>query len=623
MERDCGIILGMNADGLAGMGAQHLRAGRPREAEGVLRGAVLAEPGHPEANFLLGMILCRTGRWAEAVPSLEVVVAAQPTRDEALFWLAVAKKNLGEPKAAAELCRRALAINPDNPIVLNELGVCCLMVGEAAEAEKALQKACRLQPQSGTYVFNLGMALSRLDRIYRALEAFRQSAQLDPNRAEAFLEAARILEILNQRDEVLKVMHQAAKHHPQNPQVRLALASAMAATGDKENGERLYREVSSDHPDLAGSYGLWLQKEGRFSESIATFADSLKADPVQGLPYFGLAEAKTFELNGERWHSAAKAVLDAPELDLKGRTYLAYALARSAERAKDYEEAMQFYTLANASAYQLYNAGRPFDRAHLRELTDEAISTYDQPTVRRPLPGASETDCPIFIVGMIRSGTTLLDQVIASHRDVQSAGEPVFWLREADKVRRLPAASVTANLISGLAERYLSSLRVTAGESRRITDKMPLNYAHLGLIHRTFPKAKIIHMRRQPLDTCFSIFTTFLGLGPVFSYHPSNIIFSYLEYLRLMEHWRHVLPSENFIEVDYEALVEDREPIVRDLLAFCNLDWDEACLHHDQRESTISTPSKWQARQPVYKSSVERWRPYEAWLGEFMELYPT
>jgi hypothetical protein len=296
--------------------------------------------------------------------------------------------------------------------------------------------------------------------------------------------------------------------------------------------------------------------------------------------------------------------------------YLAYALAKAYDHQGDDEKTIKAYDLANELAHRQFHEGRPFDRAVMAMLTDEAIVRYSP----APQPGASDSRTPIFIVGMIRSGTTLLDQIVSGHPDVRSAGEPVYWMREADRVRRLPNAERSAKAAQDLATNYLAALEAVTGPSPRISDKMPLNYAHLGLIHRIFPQAKLIHLRRNPMDTCLSIYTTFLGQGPNFAYDQSNIVFNYREYLRLMAHWRTVLPASIFMEVDYETLTEDKEAVARQIIAFCELPWSDECLRHDQNLSAIRTPSKWQARQPVYRTSVNRWRRYEPWLREILEL---
>lgn len=567
---------------------------------------------------MLGIVLARTGRWEEAQVHLSQTVLAQPNRDEALYWLAIAKKNLGHPAEAASLNEKALAINARNPLVLNELGLCHMTMNQPERAAQAFQQAFRLDPANGIYSFNLGLALVRLDRIYKAREAFEESIRLEPNKVETYLELVRILEILDQRQEVVRILQKAVDLHPADFQLVTALAAATAYIGNRTEAEEIFRQAMAAHPVSGNAYGLWLQQEGRFEESVDCFLTSIRSDPVQGVGYYGLSEAKVYEIDGEPWLDQAEPVIDSLELDLKGRTYLCYALAKTYERKREVEKTIHYFNLANEAAYKLYNEGRPFDRKEQRAQTDRTIQQYSAEVVNRRVEGASESNCPIFIVGMIRSGTTLLDQVISSHPEVKSAGEPVFWMRESDRVRRLKEQALTAEQVQQLAENYLAAIKLVAGESPYITDKMPLNYRHLGLIHQIFPNAKIVHLRRDPIATCFSIYTTFFGRGPNFAYNRSNIAANYRDYLRLMEHWRAVLPSSTLIETDYESIVADRRIAVSKVLTFCNLDWNDACLFHERNGSSIRTPSNWQARQPIYSDSVERWKTYLPWLGELL-----
>jgi len=606
---------------------QALRSGKGSDAEKLLKAIAQEAPDHAESHLVLGILYSRTQRWQFADPYLTKVLLLQPNRDEAMYWLAQAKKNLGQVQEAADLCERALLIQPQNPVVLNELGLCRLTLNQPDLAERALSRAIRLAPTNGAFLFNYGMALSRLDRIYKARDAFRESMLLEPHRVATYLELVRVLEILDARTEVVQVLEQGVKVHPTEFQLLTALASALALVDRKDEAEELFQRAMFAHPLSGNAYGLWLQQEGRFEESVACFETALRSQPAQGVGYFGLAEAKQYELNGTPWLPIATQYFGSEELDLKGQTYLCYALAKASEKQAPPEQTIGWYHKANECAFRLYNEGRPFDREELSRSKDRIRQTYNAETVRTPLQGHSTSISPIFIVGMIRSGTTLLDQVLSSHPQISSAGEPVFWMREADRIKRMPQEQLDRQAINDIVQRYQLAVEAVAGKSDRITDKMPLNYPHVGLILRIFPNAKIIHMRRSPLDTCFSIYTTFLGQGPNFAYNESNIVFNYLQYLKMMEHWQLVLPKNRFTEIQYESLVEDREPILRDLADFLEVGWSDQLLHHEQNDSSIRTPSKWQARQPIYRSSLQKWKIYEPWLGELLSLaqlpYPS
>jgi len=222
---------------------------------------------------------------------------------------------------------------------------------------------------------------------------------------------------------------------------------------------------------------------------------------------------------------------------------------------------------------------------------------------------------------MIRSGTTLLDQILSRHQAIKSAGECEYWTsRGVSTTIALMDGSLPKGRLRQLGEEYVQNLRRAGGDAPKIVDKMPPNFEHLGLIHCALPNAKILLIRRNPLDTALSIYMTHFGLGPPYAYNKGNIVSHYRHYLNTMEHWRASLPTGTMFELDYEDLVLNSEPVVRNVLEFLGLDWDSSCLEQGSGDSAIQTPSRWQARQPIYKSSVERWKRYEPWLGELLSL---
>jgi hypothetical protein len=228
----------------------------------------------------------------------------------------------------------------------------------------------------------------------------------------------------------------------------------------------------------------------------------------------------------------------------------------------------------------------------------------------------------VFIVGMPRSGTTLLEQILSSHPAVAPGGELPFWIQRLDDSNASAIGRAEAGGLTEAAEEYLRLLRQIGPHALRVTDKAPFNFEFLGQLRLALPNARIIHCLRRPIDTGLSIFFTNFTQEQRYAWDQGDIVFQYRQYERLMDHWRRVLRPERFTEVQYETLVADREAETRRLIAFCGLDWDEACLAPERNDRKVQTSSLWQARQPVYKTSVERWRRYEPWLGELRELLP-
>jgi hypothetical protein len=300
-----------------------------------------------------------------------------------------------------------------------------------------------------------------------------------------------------------------------------------------------------------------------------------------------------------------------------GEMRMRYALGRAYEQLKEFESAITHFDAANELAFAIHNAAHPFSPDQLQAEHERVKSLFSTLT-SSPLESTSNAS-PIFIVGVIRSGTTLLDQIVSSHRSVSSAGELRFWIEETLRVAANPSEPPPGE-VAELGRRYLAYARLLSGETETFTDKMPLNFAYLGIIAQALPKARFLHIRRHPIDTCLSIYTTYFGQGANFAYSRRNIVAYYRAYLRMMEFWRSAIPSTQLFELDYEDLISTPETLVPAMIDFCGLAWDEACLRHHENPVSINTPSRWQARQPIYKTSAERWRNYEPWLGEFAEL---
>ena len=224
---------------------------------------------------------------------------------------------------------------------------------------------------------------------------------------------------------------------------------------------------------------------------------------------------------------------------------------------------------------------------------------------------------------MPRTGSTITDQILSSHPAVASAGESAFWSTRRTDWGLAQNAVPDSGTLARAVEDYCALLRGVDPNARRVVDKALMNFEMLHLIRLTFPDARIIHCRRHPVDTCLSIYFTNFGDRHPYASHRADLVFRYQQYERLMAHWRSILPPDRFTEVDYEKLVTDREAETRRLVAFIGLEWDDACLAPEKNERVVRTASVWQARQPVYQTSVERWRRYEPWLGELRDLLPA
>jgi len=365
-----------------------------------------------------------------------------------------------------------------------------------------------------------------------------------------------------------------------------------------------------------------LQEQGRFSEAETSILRSLELQPVQGFGYFLLAHNRKMVEEDRPAVRQMESVASDPGLHPTDRRYVNFALGKSYDDLKSYEEAMRSLDRANGevsgssggpSAVSVRYAERI--RAYQRLLSASLIEEH--------IGFGLESAKPIFIFGMPRSGTTLLEQILSRHSQIGAGGEQCFWRDRRQRITGHRQEAVNFDELLKAGGQYLELLSSLAPSAARVTDKFPSNYVHLGLLHLIFPNATFIHSRRNPIDTCLSIYMRPFFTINEFGHSRRNIVDAYRYYLEMMAHWRVALPPGRFLEVDYESMVADPEGTTRLLVAHCGLEWEDACLSPEAGDRRVKTFSKWQVRQPVYKTSVERWRNYEPWLGIFRELDST
>jgi hypothetical protein len=305
-----------------------------------------------------------------------------------------------------------------------------------------------------------------------------------------------------------------------------------------------------------------------------------------------------------------EAALDTPGLEAGQRVRLHLALGKAADDLVDYALAMHHFDAADA----VRRGSLSFDSAAFSAEIDRLIARSTPEWIARASQLGSCDATPVLILGMPRSGTTLVEQIISNHPEVGAGGELHFWNERGAVWHQSGAGTDTAFLAKAAAD-YLGVLRTIAPKAARVTDKMPFNFLWAGLIHVAFPRAVIIHCRRAAVDTALSIHQTHFHPSLAFPTGGSELVMYFRSYQRLVDHWRSVLPQDRFIDVDYEELTRAPEPVIRRIIAACGLAWDDACLRPESNPRAVRTPSKWQARQPIYRNSVARWRRYEPWLG--------
>jgi hypothetical protein len=311
-----------------------------------------------------------------------------------------------------------------------------------------------------------------------------------------------------------------------------------------------------------------------------------------------------------------EAALATPGLELAQRLRVHLALGKAADDLGDYALAMQHFDAADA----VRRGSASFDSAAFDREINRLIARCTPELIARALDLGSGDATPVLIIGMPRSGTTLVEQIVSSHPEVGAGGELNFWNERGAAWHQAGPSGTEEPFLGRAAAEYLDVLRAIGPEAARVTDKMPFNFLWAGLIHLAFPHATIIHCRRAAIDTAVSIHQTHFHPGLAFPTGGAELVAYFRSYRRLTDHWRKVLPADRLIEVDYEDLTRAPEPVIRRIIAGCGLAWDDACLCPELNPRAVKTPSKWQARQPIYRNSVERWRRYEPWLGPLRAL---
>ena len=462
-----------------------------------------------------------------------------------------------------------------------------------------------------------GDALARQGKVTEAIDAYRVASVELP---EASSRLGHLLVSLDRRQGAIAAFHAAAGLSPTVAARRMDLVRALILEEKDAEAEAWLRQILADDPVCADAHwllGRILTDAGRFAEADACFERALAAAPGLHAVYYDLARGRTFAEADrpliQRMIAAARQERVPDE-----RVKLHLALAKAFDDLHDEAPAMRHIARANAIKTEI----APLDRRALERRVDDLIALYTPDFLKARAPHGDPSNLPILVVGMPRSGTTLVEQILASHGAVHGGDELQFWIQRDALLTGLKTEQALRHCQSAAARGYLEVLRGLAPDAKRVTDKNPFNIFSLGFVHMTFPRATLFHCRRHPVDTCLSITSTYFRARPDFSTDPDDLVFYYRQYERLMAHWRAVIAPGRLIDIDYESLIADPEPVARRMIAAVGLEWDPACLRPDRNPRPVRTSSKWQVRQPIHGSAAGRWRRYAPWLGPLLELAP-
>jgi tetratricopeptide (TPR) repeat protein len=539
--------------------------------------------------------------------------------------LARRRHQAGDPAGAAQLYRQFLVARPADVEALGLLALACHQQGLLAEAEGWYRRSLAVRPGDAETHFRLAMALMSLGRPDDALAHFREAARLRPDSAEAWNNVGNVLLLQGKAGEAVPCYRQAVRLKADYAEACVNLGNALREDDRLDEGLAWYREAVRLRPGYhkaRNNLAAALLETGALQEAEGHFRECLKSVP--GSPaILHILAAHGLHRDGDPGPDQLRARLSGSGLSPQEAAELHSTLAHLLDRAGQAPEAFAHIAEANRlRREQARQAGEAFDPAAHSRLVDRLVAVFTPAYFEQVRGRGLDTDVPVFLVGMPRSGSSLVEQILSHHPDVAGAGE----LRDLPRLaaglsERLKAPEPYPDCVCrldpdttrDLAEAYLARVRSLVGPARRITDKMLDNFLQLGLAATLFPRARVVHCRRDPLDTCVSCFTQkFRGVN--FNWDLGELGHYYREYERMMAHWRTALPLP-LLDVAYEELVADTEGVSRKLVEFCGLDWDPRCLRFFENPRPVRTVSKLQVRQPIYGSSVGRWRRYAAHLA--------
>ncbi len=619
-----------HADLLHLLGVIAHQTGHSGDALSLIDRAIAQNGAVPDYHNNRGLALLRLGRQAESLAAFDRAIALRAEFADAHSNRGNALQQMDRQAEAATAYRRALAINPRHAEAHNNLGNVLRRTGELAAAIDSWRQAIALRPGYPEALANLGAGLTAQDRLEEAIDAFRLSLQSRPAHGETLAQLAEALRLAGRPRESLAAADRGLQADPRHGRLLIQKARALGALQRPDDALAVIRQAVADFADdadLRAELAQLLEYAGERDEASGAWRAVLRIEPDDASALAGIIGLERERVAPELLARASEAA-DQAATPPANRRALHKALGDHADRAGDYGRAMSHYDAANRlRSAELAAQGTVFDIGALRAAVDRQIEFFDEDGLRRLQALGSTSTVPIFIVGMPRSGTSLCEQILASHSEVAGAGEinemqaiarelpKLLAGRPADAAASYPAClrDLDGPTAGRLCDRYLQRLRDVAADSARVVDKHPINFRHLGLIAGLFPRAAIVHTRRDPLDTCFSCYAQNFDAPIPWTVSLESLGLYYREYQRLMDHWYRIMP-DRIHDFVYETVIEDLEGAARRLIGHCGLTWDPNCLSFHETRRVVRTASYRQVRQPIYKGSAGKWRNYEAAL---------
>ena len=643
----------------------------PADALELVQGILAVSPEHPVATLISGIAQRSLGDTRAALAALERLTTLQPGAGVAHYEYGLTLSASGQGEAAVDSLRRAVELSPNIPGAWRTLADHLTAIGDTSgadaararhmvaatrdprlmragaaltandipTAESVLREYLKRHPTDVAAIRMFAEVAARVGRYSDAESLLTRCLELAPGFVEARAHYATVLNRQNRNTEALAQLDRLLQAEPRNPNHRNLKASILVAVGEYQQAIELYGCLAAEYPRKAKiwlSYGHVLKTAGRQAEAIRAYRRCLEIAPHFGDAWFTLANLKTFRFSPADV-TAMQSALQREDASIDDRLHLHFALGKAFEDAASYAKSFEHYAAGN----RLRRSQISYRAEDTTRLVERSRQVYTRELFTERSGCGSPARDPIFIVGLPRAGSTLVDQILSSHSQVEGTMElydmiDLAWSLNAvaapGAAGQYPgiAATLSAEQLREIGDEYLRRTRVQRKtDAPYFIDKMPNNCLHVGLIALALPNAKIIDVRRHPVGGCFAAFKQHFARGQHFSYDLAEVGRYYRDYVGLMEHFEKVLPGRVH-RVHYESLVENTEVEVRALLNYCGLPFEEACLRFYENERAVRTASSEQVRQPIFREGLEQWRRYEEWLaplqaalGPVLDEYPA
>jgi tetratricopeptide (TPR) repeat protein len=574
-----------------------------------------------EAHLILGSVLVREGDLKVGLDHLELVLEAAPDSVVALKWAGEAYRRLGRPAEALDCADKSLKIFPGSLDAKYLRAVALFALENYPGAEQEFRAILKLSRPANALHY-LGLTLVRLNRYPESLPFLNEACKLEPKSIHHLILLGQVYLYLSDLESATDFCRRALDLRPDDPAANLLMAQALSVSSPKE-AEIYLTKTLPLMPDSALAndlYGEWLVAAGRIKEAELYFERSLSINPIQATPLFHQAQVHKFESDDPALLNQMILSLDSPTTAPNDKVKLLFAIAKAYLDLQELDASFAYFDRAHALSKQVYAPRHEYDSSLMGQTAKKAREIFTSERIRDWQRFGNPSQRPLLVLGMIRSGTTLMEQLISAHSEVFGAGELRFWIVEGSNLLNSSTDGLREERIGEVANSYLKYLDQIDSSSTRVIDKMPGNFWQLGFICSCFPNARIIDMVRDPVDIALSAWMTYITPPPDYTHRKEDIVEMVKLYRSTRDHWSAVLDPSRYLQVQYEELSRNPETVMRQVLKFCDLEFQEACLSPEKSDRFVSTPSMYRVRGPIDSASVFKRARFRDYLGVFKEL---